>query len=213
MTAVTICRDFGAQENKVTHCFHCVPVYLPWDQMPWSSFSECWVLSQLFHSAFSLSSRGFLVPLCFLLEGWCHLPIWGYWCFSLQSWFQLVLHPAWHFAWCTLVAQMVKRLPAKQETWVWSPGLEAPLEKEMVTHSSTLAWKIPWIEEPGRLQSMGLQSQTWESLNRSPWPESMTALTECEDCFCRATAVLRLKFIRYVLKQMTPPLRQKVKRS
>ena len=125
--------------------------------MPWSSFSECWALSQLFHSPLSLSSRGFLVPLCFLLEGWCHLPIWGYWCFSLQSWFQLVLHPAWHFAWCTLVAQMVKRLPAKQETWVWSPGLEAPLEKEMVTHSSTLAWKIPWIEEPGRLQSMGLQ--------------------------------------------------------
>ena len=52
MTAVTICRDFGAQENKVTHCFHCFPVYLPWDQMPWSLFFECWVLSQLF----SLSS-------------------------------------------------------------------------------------------------------------------------------------------------------------
>ena len=57
----------------------------------------------------------------------------------------------------SLVAQMVKRLPAMWETWVQSPGWEDPLEKEMATHSSTLAWKIPWMEEPGRLQSMGLQ--------------------------------------------------------
>ena len=53
---------------------------------------------------------------------------------------------------------MVKRLPAVQETWVQSLGQEEPLEKEMATHSSTLAWKIPWTEEPGRLQSMGSQS-------------------------------------------------------
>ena len=52
---------------------------------------------------------------------------------------------------------MVKRLPAMKETWVRSLGQEDPLEKEMATHSSTLAWKIPWTEEPGRLQSMGLQ--------------------------------------------------------
>ena len=52
---------------------------------------------------------------------------------------------------------MVKCLPAMQETRVRSPGQEDPLEKEMATHSSTLAWKIPWTEEPGRLQSMGLQ--------------------------------------------------------
>ena len=50
-----------------------------------------------------------------------------------------------------------KRLPAMWETWVQSLGQEDPLEKEMVTHSSTLAWKIPWMEEPGRLQSMRLQ--------------------------------------------------------
>ena len=55
------------------------------------------------------------------------------------------------------VAQMVKCLPATWETWVWSLGWEDPLEKEMATHSSTLAWKIPWTEEPGRLQSMGSQ--------------------------------------------------------
>ena len=57
----------------------------------------------------------------------------------------------------SLVAQMVKRLPAKWETQVRSPGGEDPLEKEMATYSSTLAWKIPWTEEPCKLQSMGSQ--------------------------------------------------------
>ena len=56
-----------------------------------------------------------------------------------------------------MVAQMVKRLPAVWETQVRSLGWEDPLEKEMATHSSTLAWKIPWTEEPSRLQSMGSQ--------------------------------------------------------
>ena len=54
-----------------------------------------------------------------------------------------------------LVAQRVKRLPAMQETWVRSLGQEDPLEKAMAPRSSTLAWKIPWTEEPGRLQSEG----------------------------------------------------------
>ena len=57
----------------------------------------------------------------------------------------------------SLVAQMVKRLPTVWETWVRSLGQEDPLEKEMATHSSTLAWKIPWTEERSRLQSMGSQ--------------------------------------------------------
>ena len=55
------------------------------------------------------------------------------------------------------MAQMVKRLPVIWETWVQSLGQEEPLEKEMATHSSTLGWKIPQMEEPGRLQSMGSQ--------------------------------------------------------
>ena len=55
------------------------------------------------------------------------------------------------------MAQMVKRLPTMQETRVRSLGWEDPLEKEMATHSSTLAWRNPWMEEPGGLQSMGLQ--------------------------------------------------------
>ena len=57
----------------------------------------------------------------------------------------------------SLVAQMVKRLSTMQETRVQSLGREDPLEKEMAIHSSTIAWKIPWTEEPGRLQSMGSQ--------------------------------------------------------
>ena len=55
----------------------------------------------------------------------------------------------------SLVAQLVKNPPAMQETWVQSLGWEDPLEKEMATHSSILAWRIPWTEEPGGLQSMG----------------------------------------------------------
>ena len=60
----------------------------------------------------------------------------------------------------SLVAQTVKNLPAMWQTWVWSLGQEDPLEKGIANHSSILAWKIPRMEEPGGLQSMGLQSQT-----------------------------------------------------
>ena len=100
MAIVTIHSDFGAQENKICHCFLFFPIYLPWsdgNQMPWSS--SFWMLS------FKLASS-------------------------------------------------VKRLPTIRETWVWSLGQEDPLEKEMETHSRILVWKIPWTEEPGRLQSM-----------------------------------------------------------
>ena len=57
----------------------------------------------------------------------------------------------------SLAAQIVKHLPTMRETRVWSLGWEDPLEKEMATHSSILTWKMPWTEEPGRLQSMGSQ--------------------------------------------------------
>ena len=58
------------------------------------------------------------------------------------------------------MAQVVKNLPAMLETWVRSPGREDLLEKGMATHSSILAWRIPWTEKPGGLQSIGSQSQT-----------------------------------------------------
>ena len=59
--------------------------------------------------------------------------------------------------WASIVAQTVKNLPAMQETQVQSLGQEDPLEKEMATHCRILAWRVPWIEEPGGLQSMGSQ--------------------------------------------------------
>ena len=59
--------------------------------------------------------------------------------------------------WASLVAQTVKRLPAMRETQVLSLAQQDPLGKGMATHSSILAWEIPWTEEPGGLQSMGLQ--------------------------------------------------------
>ena len=62
-----------------------------------------------------------------------------------------------HYIGASLVAQRLKCLPGMLETQVQSLGREDPLEKEMAPHSSTLAWRIPWREEPGRLQSMGSQ--------------------------------------------------------
>ena len=76
------------------------------------------------------------------------LPGW-YGCPSPNSFF---LSP-----WASLVAERLKRLPAMQENWVRSLGQEDPLEKEMATHSSILAWRNPWAEEPDGLQSTGSQ--------------------------------------------------------
>ena len=75
----------------------------------------------------------------------------------------------------SLVAQTVKHLSTMWETWVQFLGREDPLEKEMAIHSSTIAWKIPWTEEPGRLQSMGSQSvrHDWTtSLHITTWKKS-----------------------------------------
>ena len=66
--------------------------------------------------------------------------------------------------WASFIAQSLKNPPKMQKTWVPSLGREDPLEKEMATHSSILPWKSPWMEEPGRLQSVGLQeSDTTET--------------------------------------------------
>ena len=100
--------------------------------------------------------------------GWADIHIWkllplppplSYWAFLRAKFHSHDLLFEWeqrkHMV--SLVAQTVKCLPAMWETLVLSLGREEPLEKEMATHSSTLAWKIPWTEDPGRLQSMGLQ--------------------------------------------------------
>ena len=71
--------------------------------------------------------------------------------------YMIYISPYFSLLRTSLLAQMVKRLSPMWETWVRSLGQEDPLEKEMAIHSSTIAWKIPWTEEPGRLQSMGSQ--------------------------------------------------------
>ena len=76
----------------------------------------------------------------------------GFWfVIAVSFWYRILS------IWASLVVQKLKRLPAMQETWVQSLSQEDPLEKEMATYSSILAWRIPWIEEPGGLQSMGSQ--------------------------------------------------------
>ena len=77
--------------------------------------------------------------------------------FYINKIFTIQLKPYQSIIWTSLVAQMVKHLLTMQETWVRPLGREDPLEKKMATHSRTIPWKIPWTEEPGRLQSMGSQ--------------------------------------------------------
>ena len=85
-----------------------------------------------------------------------------------------------------LVAQMVKNLPAMQETWVQSLDLEDLLEKEMATHSSSLAWKIPWTKEPGRVTVHGVtKSWTWLSLTHTHTHTHTHTLKYC--CCCRSS--------------------------
>ena len=81
--------------------------------------------------------------------------------------------------WASLVAQTVKHLPAMRETWARSLGQEDTLEKEMETHSSTPAWKTPWMEEPGRLQSMGSQRV------RKDWVTSLSLVPGLEVRKCQ----------------------------
>ena len=76
----------------------------------------------------------------------------GYRGFSAEA----VLFVIYYLSWASLVAQTVKNLPAMWKTWVQSLSWEDPLEKGMATHSSILARRIPWTEEPGRLESMGV---------------------------------------------------------
>ena len=95
----------------------------------------------------------------------------------------------------SLVAQRVKCLPAMQETWVCSLGREDLLEKEMATHSSTLAWKIPWMEKPGCLQSMGSQrvehnwvtslTHSFAIISNTAYILSSTCLLHLGTIFCK----------------------------
>ena len=88
--------------------------------------------------------------------------------------------------WSSLVAQPVKNLPALQETWVRSLGWEDPLEEGIATHSSMLAWKIPWKEEPGGLQSTGSKrTDTTERLSTERSSQCFPGGTSGKESTCR----------------------------
>ena len=154
MAAITICNDFGAPQNKVSHCFHCFPIY-----MPWSDGTGCHNLRLLnveFKPAFSLSSFTFIKRL--------------FSSFSLSA-IRVVLYAYLRlliFLWAILIPAFASSSPAFQMMYspyrgfpcgsaskesacsagdlgVWSLGWEDPLEKEKATHSSILAWRIKWI--------------------------------------------------------------------
>jgi len=110
---------------------------------------------------------------------------------------------------------MVKNLPAMQETQVWSPGWEDPLEKGMATHSSILAWRIPWTKEPGGLQSMRLQraGHNWATNAHTPWWNIMESVNRVclgtlmrwhglkaslRWCLCRGVIEVRQQAIQWV---------------
>jgi len=156
MTAVTILSDFGAQENKICHCCHFFPTYLPWNDGTKCHDLSFWMLS--FKPAFSLSSFTLIKRL-----------------FSSSS-----------------VAQRIKRLPAIRETWVRSLGREDPLEKEVATHSSILAWRIPWTEELDGLQSTGSQRV------RHDWATSLSLST------IKVVSSAYLRLLIFLLAILTP---------
>ena len=108
------------------------------------TYDECWNDFRTFSICQSLGPSSMdqsLIYFCFIKC--CNF---SYLFFSLEVWFNHCF-----------VAQLVKNLPEMQETWVQSLGWKDPLKKEMATHSSILAWRIPWTEEPRGLQSMGWQ--------------------------------------------------------
>ena len=102
IAAITICSDFGAQENKVFNCFHYFPICLHEVMGLNAMILVFWMLN--FKPAFLLPSFIKRLFTSFSLSAirWCHLHIWSHWYFSRQSWFQLVLLPAQRFSWCTL---------------------------------------------------------------------------------------------------------------
>ena len=138
------------------------------------------------------------IPLLFIhlsINGlWGYFYLWILWIMQLWTWIYKSLSPAFSYFgyipiyecdWASLVAQMVKNLPAMQETQVQSLGQEDPLEKGMATHSSILAWRIPWTEEPGGLQSTGLQRV------RHDWATNTTTTA-----WSPAHTIIPFKFLR-----------------
>ena len=127
--AVTICSDFGVRENKVCHCFHFSPIYLPWSDGSWCHIFVYWMLS--FKPAFSLSSFTFIKRL-----------------FSSSSISAIRVISAYLRLLIILMAILIPTCDSSNLAFTWCI---------MASYSTILAWEIPWIEEPGMLQSMGSQ--------------------------------------------------------
>ena len=137
MAAVTICSDFGAQKYKASHCFHCLPICLPW-----SDRIGCHDLSFLnveFQASF------------FALLFHAHQEALAYTCIHAASFHQFI-------SWQTHRLFSIPGLLIMLQLYILHFNIinMGRLEKAMAPYSSTLAWKIPWTEEPGGLQSMGL---------------------------------------------------------
>ena len=115
---------------------------------PWTAARQASLSITSSRSLLKLMSIELMMPSNHLIL--CRCPI-------KTAFFPLVFTLSYWVIGASLVAQRLKHLSAIQETWVRSLGWEVPLEKEMATHSSILAWRIPWMEEPGGLQSTGLQ--------------------------------------------------------
>ena len=103
------------------------------------------------------------------------------------------------FCQASLVAQMVKNLHAIQETRIWSLGQEDPLEKEMETHSSTFAWRIPWTEEPGRLKSLGSERVGHD------WATNITTTVYHRSVISRLKEVLTYYSLSHCIFSFPPP--------
>ena len=121
-----------------------------------------------------VDARGFPGGLLRLDPAFAYVEPLSSWPLSWAEYLTLAPNKCLSPLWASLVAQMVKCMPTIQESRIWSLGQEDPLEKEMATHSSTLAWKIPWMEESGGLQSMGLQRGMTERLHFLSLSKSLT---------------------------------------
>ena len=117
------------------------------------------------------------------------------------------------YSWASLVAQMVKNLLAMWETWVWSLGWEDPLEEEMATHSSVLAWRISSTEEPGGQQSMGSQRvrHDWATKHSTQHniifkgaPSSLLWISESDNCNAFSIWKILFPYRCYIILSIVP---------
>ena len=166
MAAVTICNDFGAPKCKVSYYFHCFLIYSSWSNAMISVF---WMLS--FKPTFSLSYfsfiKRFLISSLLSAIGWCHLCIWGYWYFSQQSWFQLVLHPAQHFTWCTLHINKLNKQGDNIQPWrtpfpIWNQSI---VPRPVLTVASWPAYRF--LKRQVRWSGIPFSFRIFHSLLRS----------------------------------------------